>query len=104
MAGPKHYLSSRHTGKAMMFTLRPRWNFVVLAIISGVVGYGFYSSLLTSASFGDVQAEQYAMLILTVTILLVCFFMIIATARMWHTHLWKRRMPKHGGKHRRRRG
>lgn len=68
----------------------------------------FTGLMLTLASYahedpGDVAARNRTKLCFVATILLSIFVLIIATARLWHSHLWKSRRKGHSYRHRKHR-
>ncbi len=76
-------------GKVPHFTLRPHPVVTMVLILVLVVG------LLTTLSFistddGSGVQRQKGVLVLVLTLVISVCLTIVATAKLWFTHLWKR--------------
>ena len=76
-------------GKVPHFTLRPHPGITMVLVLVLVVG------LLTTLSFistddGSGVQRQKGILVLVLTLLISFCLTIVATAKLWFTHLWKR--------------
>ncbi|QBG47885.1 hypothetical protein EGM51_10940 [Verrucomicrobia bacterium S94] len=76
-------------GKVPQFTMRPH-----PAVTGGLIMVLLIGILLALSFFSKEDGtgiwKQRGILTLIITGILSSFFIILATAKFWHTHLWKR--------------
>lgn len=73
-------------GKVPMFKMKPQKGTLVAAIVVLVLGIAFFFE--GHRDPGDIPAHERANLILAFSIVVSGVLLIIATGRMWFSHLW----------------
>ena len=76
-------------GKVPHFTLRPHPGVTIALILVLIIGLLGAFSLLGKED-GSGQYRQQGVLVLIITGMLTFFLTIVATSKMWFTHLWKK--------------
>lgn len=73
-------------GKVPMFKMRPQKGTLIAAICVLVLGALYFFEAHRDP--GDIPAQDRAHLIFAVSVIVSGLLLIIATGRMWFSHLW----------------
>jgi len=78
-----------HGGWVSSFKMKLRYGWLIAAgvvLLLGLLGYW-----QASIDPGNITMKQRGLLLLAVSVVVAGIFVIIATARMWFRHFWRRR-------------
>lgn len=73
-------------GKVPMFKMKPHKGSLLMAL--GILLLGILFFVEGHRDPGDIPAQERAKLVLAISIVIAGLLLIIATGRMWFTHLW----------------